>query len=184
MSGSSEAEDPRFRLLAELGVGEVPHNSGGDLLAHLTGTFRLMCAWDARPALCNAALFHSIYGTEFFKTTPAGGLPREKVCATIGSEAEKLVWLWCFGRRQSLGPSLAGRSRPRIRHRQGNQWILLRESQLDDIISLWIADTLEQLPRVPRKSLPTARSLMPYRDRALPGARAALEAAVQVGGRS
>jgi hypothetical protein len=47
-----------------------------------------------------------------------------------------------------------------------------------DLVDLWIADTLEQLPRVPEREVATARALMKYRHLALPAARNALEAVV------
>ncbi len=180
MPQAGDSTDPRFRLLEALGAAEIPHNSDQSLLEHLAGTHRLMRAWSGRPALCDAALFHSIYGTEFFGAGSGvvDGGARENLRAVIGAEAEALVWLWCCGRRQSLRDSLEGRTPPRIMHRSLGRWIRLRDGQLDDIINLWIADTLEQLPRVPQRSLPTARSLMRYRARGLPGARAALENAV------
>jgi hypothetical protein len=124
-------------------------------------------------------MFHSLYGTEYFSTATLDPARRDDVRAVIGAEAEALVWLWCFGRRTTLEASLEGRAEPRIRDRRTEEWLPLAEQQLDDLVNLWIADTLEQLPRVAEREVSTARMLMRYRGRALLPAAAALEETVE-----
>ena len=55
---------PRLDLLKQLGFGELTHDSHVPFLSHLLGTRRLLVEWGERPAVCDAGLFHSAYGTE------------------------------------------------------------------------------------------------------------------------
>src|SRR5689334_2977005 len=57
---------PRLALLKRLGFGELTHDSHVPFLSHLLGTRRLLVEWGERPAMCDAGLFHSAYGTEYF----------------------------------------------------------------------------------------------------------------------
>lgn len=57
----------RLALLRRLGFGELTHDSHVPFLSHLAGTRRLLAEWGERPELCDAGLFHSAYGTEYFQ---------------------------------------------------------------------------------------------------------------------
>ncbi len=73
--------------------------SGHTLLDHLVGTWQLLADWGNDVDVCDAGLFHSIYDTESF---PQATLPpdlRPRVVEQIGTEAERIAWL--FGRRTS-----------------------------------------------------------------------------------
>src|SRR3954462_15069341 len=83
-----------LRAASEMG------HPGGVLLDHLLGTRRLLASWGERPALCDAGLFHSVYGTEYF--TPEHAAERDAVIAVIGAEAERVAWLWCANKRSTL----------------------------------------------------------------------------------
>ena len=61
-----DAGDDRLRLLRRLGFDTLEHDSHVPFLAHLVGTARVLRSWGSRPALCDAGLFHSAYGTEYF----------------------------------------------------------------------------------------------------------------------
>src|SRR5579885_269454 len=95
----------RLELLRSLGFGELQHDSHVPFLSHLIGTRRLLASWGARPALCDAGLFHSVYGTEYFE--PDRTADRESVTAIIGAEAERIAWLWCNIERATLDPVAA-----------------------------------------------------------------------------
>jgi len=163
----------RGELLSLLGADGVEHNSRDRLRPHLEGTHDLLREWGARDELCDAGLFHSIYGTEYFQVQTAPVSCRDQLRAVIGDEAERLVQLWCFGRRDTLAPAFT-----RLQDRRDGSWITLEGGQADDLVDLWIADTLEQLPRVPEREVPTARMLVEWADRALPASREALLATV------
>lgn len=104
----------RLDLLRSLGFDALPHDSHVPFLSHLIGTRRVLLTWGSRPALCDAGLFHSVYGTEYFE--PDRRPDRDTVTAIIGAEAERVAWLWCgrvrrFGRWGRFG----GGSRRRAR---------------------------------------------------------------------
>ena len=166
-------DDTRLAFLHDIGVAEVRHNSDEDLLPHLQATAKLLQAWGARRSLCDAGLFHSVYGTEYFNVATLADDTRDAVRAVVGAEAEALVWLWCFGRRLSLPQQPEGALR--IEDRRTGAPIHIARQQYEDLVNLWFADTLEQLPRVPDREVPTARLLRSYGPWALAGANAALE---------
>src|SRR5580765_2131236 len=90
----------RLAVLRELGFRTFQHDSHVPFLAHLGGTRRLLMAWGERPALCDAGLFHSVYGTEYFE--PERTADRDDVIAVIGADVERIAWLWCAIRRDTL----------------------------------------------------------------------------------
>ena len=80
-------------LLLELNTDKNPH-SGGALLDHLRGTHDLLQAWGNDPAVCVGGLFHSIYGTQAYRTQSASLEDRQRIRAVIGDRAERLAFLW------------------------------------------------------------------------------------------
>ena len=52
--------------LRSRGAAETSH-SNRMLLKHLIGTWEQLAIWGARRTLCDAGLFHSVYGTEHFE---------------------------------------------------------------------------------------------------------------------
>jgi Rps23 Pro-64 3,4-dihydroxylase Tpa1-like proline 4-hydroxylase len=61
---------------------------------HLVGTSAIAISNGAPPYLIDACLFHSIYGTEFYKQGPVN-ITREWVKEQIGEQAERLVFAFC-----------------------------------------------------------------------------------------
>jgi xanthine dehydrogenase iron-sulfur cluster and FAD-binding subunit A len=131
----------RLDLLRALGYDALQHDSHVPFLSHLIGTRRVLAGWGSRPALCDAGLFHSVYGTEFF--VPDRTPDRAEVVAVIGAEAERIAWLWCFGERATLAPATAS-----IRIRTSGEIEPLTEQEVTDVATLWAADTVEQLHRM------------------------------------
>jgi 2OG-Fe(II) oxygenase superfamily len=80
-------------LLKNAGAEHCQH-SGRSLLQHLTGTYQLLHQMGARGDVCNAGLFHSIYGTARFAANVS--MTRADVRACIGESAERLAWLFCM----------------------------------------------------------------------------------------
>src|SRR2546426_322544 len=72
------------------------------LLDHLLGTRQLLVEWGARPAVCDAGLFHSVYGTEHYEPKAIPLTRRAEVRQLIGDEAESLAWLFCTIRRETF----------------------------------------------------------------------------------
>jgi hypothetical protein len=131
----------RLELLKALGFATLQHDSHVPFLSHLLGTRRLLAAWGERPALCDAGLFHSVYGTEYFE--PDRMPTRKDVIAIIGAEAERIAWLWCAIRRDTIDVSACA-----VRLRAGEVVEPLTSSEVGDLATLWAADTVEQVARM------------------------------------
>ncbi|MGO9874888.1 MAG: DUF6817 domain-containing protein [Acidimicrobiia bacterium] len=131
----------RLELLRALGFAALEHDSHVPFLAHLCGTRRLLAAWGARAALCDAGLFHSVYGTEYFE--PDRTADRDGVTAVIGADAERIAWLWCAIRRDTLD---VARGTVQLRYSQASE--RLTSLEVGDLATLWAADTVEQIERM------------------------------------
>lgn len=137
----SEVTGARLDLLRALGFGELEHDSHVPFLSHLIGTRRLLAAWGSSPALCDAGLFHSVYGTEYF--VPDRTPSRAEVVAIVGAEAERIAWLWCAMTRTTLDPRSSS-----VHLRDGGAVEALSAGEVADVATLWAADTVEQLHRM------------------------------------
>jgi hypothetical protein len=81
-------------FLTECGTNTTKH-SHKSLLAHLEGVYALLLAAGQDQDVCNAGLFHSIYGTSNFKTKTLSFDQRDLVRSLIGSRAEAIAFLFC-----------------------------------------------------------------------------------------
>lgn len=163
-------------FLRRQGAESLAH-SDGDLLAHLQGVHDLLHSWGSRPALCDAGLFHSAYGTEIF---PTGAVPvelRPVVRDLIGAEAETLAHLFGTVRRTSLFDA-AFDGPPFLLETRTGESVGVTRTQYSDLAALTVANWLEQRPRFPAsQQLSRAREFDMMR-RYLPDhARTALEQA-------
>jgi hypothetical protein len=156
---------PRLAYLRRLGFGELTHDSHVPFLSHLLGTRHLLVRWGERAALCDAGLFHSVYGTEFFG--PDEPADRDDVRRLIGDEAEEVAWAWCTIRRDTIAPV-----RP---HTVADRWTgkatTLPDSLVADLVTLWAADTVEQIGRMSPDECAFARGLHRVLHLARPTAR-------------
>ena len=82
----------KIDFLKRLGCEECLHGSD-TLLHHLIGTHDLLKQWGAEEYVQDAGLYHSVYGTEYFQ--PNLNVTRDQVREIIGTEAERLVDLFC-----------------------------------------------------------------------------------------
>jgi hypothetical protein len=156
-------------FLESVGADQVEH-SDERLLDHLLATRALLADWGARTELCDAALFHSVYGTQFLQDGLLGSDRRDEVRTLIGAGAEELAWLWHAVRRESLARNLEGSADLSIECRDGAT-VALSRSQFDDLVSLMLADAVEQLPRRGPEGLERQRRwLTPFLDTAMPPA--------------
>ncbi len=130
------------------GAAEVRH-SNRTLLDHLIGTREQLLGWGARPSLCNAGLFHSVYGTEHFRSRTIPLSMRKNVQDLIGNEAEHLVWLFCFMRRKTFNDNITRQSEWRVQTWSDDQWHLLTREQFHDLANLTVTNALEALPHLP-----------------------------------
>jgi hypothetical protein len=81
-------------LLGPAGADKIRH-SGRSLYEHLVGTHDLLQAWGNSKAVCTAGLFHSIYGTNKFRTKAWPLEDRKTIQKLIGWNVEQLVYLFC-----------------------------------------------------------------------------------------
>jgi hypothetical protein len=146
------AAGKRRELLHSLGFGDLMHDSHVPFLSHLGATRRLLVTWGSRPALSDAGLFHSVYGTEYFEPDRVAG--RAEVTALIGPEAERLAWLWCSIRRDTIDVD-----RCCVQLRDGTTEPLTPE-EVSDLATLWAADTVEQIRRMTDDERSFSRGLL------------------------
>ena len=157
----------RLTFLRELGLDDSERRL--PLLSHLVGTRRLLKAWGCRDHLCEAGLFHGLYGLERFDPGEAGSRARADVRSLIGFDAERTVWHWHALDRCSLDPE----------ERSIDDWTTATRGRLSphdcaDLVTLWAADTIDRLDRqiVDADELPPALASTLWR--AEPAAFAAL----------
>src|SRR5205814_2363153 len=112
----SEELDKRVHFLRAENIQALEHSERG-LLDHLLGTRQLLVAWGSRPALCDAGLFHSVYGTEGYRWAALPLSGRTELQELIGREAESLAWLFCVMRRDTLVANLGRREGFAVGHR-------------------------------------------------------------------
>lgn len=151
-------------MLRRLGFDELAHDSHVPFLSHLLGTRRVLVSWGAPAYLCDAGLFHSVYGTEYFPT--GSDVTRDEVRAVIGTQAERLVWLWCTIRRESIEPSSA----TAVDRRSGGT-VQMESDEVSAVATLWAADTVEQLDRMEPEERGFAKGLLEVLQLASPPAR-------------
>ena len=170
-------QDEMLAFLEAQGADSLDH-SEADLLSHLQGVQALLQQWGARAAVCDAGLFHSVYGTEYFTQVAVALALRPKVRALIGDEAEMLAHSFATMHRETLYDNLFdGRAEFSIRSRLTEEVIALTEQQFRDLCDITLANWYEQRLRVPEeiRSL-TALEFHYMRPYLLPAACAALDA--------
>jgi hypothetical protein len=174
-----EQLENRLRFLRNANTHGMPHSDCA-LLDHLLGTRQLLVEWEARPALCDAGLFHSVYGTEYYEPQAIPLTMRNEVGQLIGDEAESLAWLFCMIRRESLYENPGPEGEFRVQHRVTDQWLPLTKTQFQDLLTLNIANCLEPFPRCSRFERRHLRKylrkyLRRFRDIAIPSAQRAFD---------
>lgn len=145
MAGDPEASrpiGPRLALLRRLGFGDLIHDSHVPFLSHLLGTRRLLAKWGERGAMCDAGLFHSAYGTQFFQ--PDQPASRSAVRQLIGDEGEEIAWVWCTILRDTIEVMPPHT----VSDRRTGELVTLSAEMVADIATLWAADTVEQIARM------------------------------------
>lgn len=124
-------------------------HSGATLLDHLKGVYDKLNAWGCDRTTALAGMFHSIYGTTSFRrqTLPLSARPR--VAEIIGGEAEALAFAFCsLDTRQFTADILAKCASPD----QGTGEPLTPRE--DALLHIFVANWLEQFPRMRARSKP------------------------------
>jgi hypothetical protein len=136
-----------IEFLRGLGVEGIAH-TGKTYLAHVVNVYRLMQSAGCTEELCLAGLFHSIYGTERFRTFSLPLERRGEIRTQIGERAEYLAYLNCAMDRASLDRAIEEDIEPyQIIIRDSGEEVLLSCADLDDLCRVHLYDWLEQVPR-------------------------------------
>ena len=85
--------DSKIQFLKKIGCDEVGHKNQS-LLDHLIGVYNILKSWDASEYVQDAGLFHSVYGTTYFK--PRMLTNRKVIQGIIGFQAEVLSYIYCI----------------------------------------------------------------------------------------
>ncbi|ESQ10197.1 MAG TPA: hypothetical protein DDY14_01110 [Chromatiaceae bacterium] len=148
--------------LTSIGADEITH-SRRTLLTHLRGVQGLLEDWGMTMPLCQAGLFHSVYGTEYFHGNPVAIDQRDRVRDLIGSDSEQLVWLWHVSKRSEFRKNLTEPGPPKVVNRLDGKTICIDDRQWTDLVTLMIADLYEQMPhRHIASQLRTRHRLRPF----------------------
>lgn len=137
-----------LRLLRSAGAHETDH-SGKDLLKHLTNTYRILQRWNCPEYLCIAGLFHSVYGTEALEHATFTLQQRQMIRERIGPKGEHRAYLYCITTRRSLHENLDRGERYSLKSFRDGTTIPISRKCLADLIALDLANSLEQLSRIP-----------------------------------
>lgn len=134
-------------FLVNLGIERIDHTQK-TYLAHLIGVYRLMESRGCTEELCQAGMFHSIYGTELFQGFKLPLESRAEVRALIGERAERLAYINCAMDRATLDQALEQPDQsPRVVDRLTGEIFPLSREDFDDLCRIHLFDWLEQVPR-------------------------------------
>jgi hypothetical protein len=134
--------------LVGLGIDQVSHTTK-TYLGHLVAVYRLMEANDCTEEVCQAGMFHSIYGTQKFQGFKLPLEKRSDVRELIGDRAERLAYLNCAMFRPSFDKCVPQPEGPyRITDRITDKEVVVNRVDFDDLARVHLFDWLEQVPRV------------------------------------
>ena len=119
-------DEPYNKFLLEVGTKNQPHGHR-TLYEHLIGTWKLLKEWGCSRDICNAGLFHSIYGTQVYLPSTIPIKNRKVVQNLIGEKAENLVYLF------HITPP------DRFEH-----FVTMHEPDRSDLITIEYANAMEQ----------------------------------------
>ncbi|MDF1662989.1 MAG: hypothetical protein P1V97_14535 [Planctomycetota bacterium] len=139
--------EEQIQFLTKHGASQTGH-SDRHLLTHLQGTQRILKEWGARPAVCTAGLFHSVYGTESFQTVTIPLDLRPKVIELIGPEAEALAYIFGARENSSFKANKGKQSHFSLRDRFSGDEITIDKQTWSDLCELFLANALEQIEAI------------------------------------
>jgi hypothetical protein len=136
----------KLSALKALGVGEFAHLNG-NLESHLLGTYGLLREWDNPGYVCDAGLYHAVYGTQPLQRLgiphkPYSPSDRPGIRAIIGEESERLVYLFGACDRDWFYPQI-GSPMPIYRDRFTGDSLELPSGTLRNLLEITIANELE-----------------------------------------
>jgi hypothetical protein len=133
-------------LARRLGTSDLPHRNGRTLFDHLAGVATVAAAWKLPAHVCDAALFHSVYGTAVYRNAAAGVERRREVRSVVGDAAERLAFAFGSLDRTRFAAALATMESPRavaLTTRFGTV-DALSPRDVTDLVLLGIVNEVEQ----------------------------------------
>ena len=92
---------PKFVFLKRL-TGKRRHHGDVTFYQHLFNVYSILKDQSLPDEICDAGLFHSIYGTEYYQFQNSA-VTREVVRGFIGEYAEELVYIFCGFKKDRIG---------------------------------------------------------------------------------
>jgi hypothetical protein len=136
-------EQKYLDLLRELSTDEKSHSDDRSLFEHLKGTHELLEKWDNPKDVCIGGLFHSIYGTQYYKVQSAELADRKHIAEVIGSSAEELAYLFCTTDRVGFF-SEADKTNPVLVDTTTKKSVPVSTATLAALIEIEVANFIEQ----------------------------------------
>lgn len=133
--------------LIRLGTGESEH-SGRSLLNHLQGVYDLLEQWGNPVETCLAGLFHSIYGTAYYKKKTVALNQRGNIKDLIGARAEELAYLFCACDRKHFLRNFTAPGVYTLKDLFREAEITISDDTFKALVEIAFANLLEQLPRI------------------------------------
>jgi hypothetical protein len=127
--------------LRQRGANELAH-TGRTLEVHLVRTSALLRSWDCPEWICLAGMFHSVYGTNQFGSACLDLSERQWLIDLIGSEAERLVYLFCICARPNA--LLQGIETHNLVNRRTGDIYRVSFDDLQALLTIECANLLEQ----------------------------------------
>jgi hypothetical protein len=136
-------EQKYLDLLQELRTDKSSH-SGRTLWEHLKGTYALLESWENPNYVCIGGLFHSIYGTQYYKVQSANLEDRKRIADIISPQAEELAYLFCSTERAGLFTE-ADQPRPVLVDATTQTLVSVNIATLGALIEIEVANCMEQI---------------------------------------
>ena len=134
-------------FLVGLGIEKVPHTEK-TYLGHLVAVYKFMEAEGCTEELCQAGMFHSIYGTQQFQGFKLPMESRAEIRKMIGDRGERLAYLNCAMQRETFDAILNQAHEPYcFKDRLTGEEVRLNRADFDDLCRVHLYDWLEQAPR-------------------------------------
>ncbi|MFM6063946.1 MAG: DUF6817 domain-containing protein [Microcystis panniformis] len=133
-------------ILKKLATDSTEHLNKRSLYSHLLGTYRILKKWKQSEEIYLAGLYHSIYGTYSYGKSLVNLEQRGIIKAAIGSDAEKLVYYYCLEDRKHFPSNFEQVNEFKMINYRDNKEIILTQTELSALITIRLADHLEQLP--------------------------------------
>ncbi|EQC31964.1 hypothetical protein SDRG_10478 [Saprolegnia diclina VS20] len=145
-----QAHDASLHRFLRASIPEALEHTGEAAFdEHLVGVQTVLRVFGADDDVCDAGLFHSIYGTEGFQGYKLPMAKRPEIRRLLGPRAERLVWMFCVLDRAAFDKTLFASSTPTAlvaRPELGRFDIpLASTAEYHDLMELVLADWMDQV---------------------------------------